>query len=209
MVREGALAVRGGLSPQMARTAQASAVACVFLVLLLIALADARPARAQDEGGREATAASEGAAAARPRVTPKRTGLPLPRFASLRASEVYMRTGPGTRYPVEWIYRRRGLPVQIIAEFDAWRKVRDWNGTVGWVHRAMLSGRRTAVTLANDTVLRRAPAADAPAVARSEPGVVARILKCAGAWCRIEARGIKGWVSRTALWGTLPGENVD
>lgn len=139
----------------------------------------------------------------------KPTGLPLPRFASLRASEVFMRTGPGTRYPVEWIYRRRDLPVQIIAEFDTWRKVRDWNGAVGWVHRAMLSGRRTAITVENETVLRRAPDMTAPAVARAESGVIARILSCDGAWCRVDASGMTGWTPRRALWGTFANEKVD
>jgi SH3-like domain-containing protein len=139
----------------------------------------------------------------------KPTGLPLPRFASLRASEVFMRTGPGTRYPVEWIYRRRDLPVQIIAEFDTWRKVRDWNGAVGWVHRAMLSGRRTAITVDDETVLRRAPDMTAPAVARAESGVIARILSCDGAWCRVDAGGMKGWTPRRALWGTFADEKVD
>ncbi len=140
---------------------------------------------------------------------PRGTGLPLPRFASLRAGEVYMRTGPGTRYPIEWIYRRRGLPVQIVAEFDAWRKVQDPQGTVGWVHRAMLAGRRTAVVIADGTMLLRNPAPDAPAVARAEVGVMAEILSCEGAWCRIEARGLRGWIPRAALWGTFPGEKVN
>ena len=198
-----------GMATTLALRVGLAALATALLVVTLLIHAAPSPARAQDDRDREAASEAETTKAPRARDTPKRTGLPLPRFASLRAGEVYMRAGPGTRYPVEWIYRRRGLPVQIIAEFDTWRKVRDWNGTVGWVHRAMLSGRRMAITLANDTVLRRAPAADAPAVARSEPGVVARILKCADAWCRIEARGIKGWVPRGALWGTLPGENVD
>lgn len=141
--------------------------------------------------------------------TPRRTGLPLPRFASLRADEVYMRTGPGQRYPIEWIYRRRGLPVQIIAEFDTWRKVRDWNGTVGWMHRAMLTGRRTGITTAESTTLYREPEANAPVVARAEAGVIVRLAACEGPWCRIEARGLKGWVPRAALWGTLPEEKVD
>ncbi len=177
----------------------------------LLTLAAAPAARAQDESGAAPAheAESDGTKTTAPGDGVKRTGLPLPRFASLRASEVFMRAGPGTRYPVEWIYRRRGLPVQIIAEFDAWRKVRDWNGTVGWVHRAMLIGRRTIITTAEDTVLRRAPEAAAPALARVEPGVVARLLACKDAWCRVEVRGVKGWTERKAVWGTLPGEKID
>jgi SH3-like domain-containing protein len=166
------------------------------------------PAVGQDgeAGGRPADGAED---ASSPHGGLKPTGLPLPRFASLRANEVFMRTGPGTRYPVEWIYRRRDLPVQIIAEFDTWRKVRDWNGAVGWVHRAMLSGRRTAITVADETVLRRAPDMNAPAVARAEAGVVARILSCDGAWCRIDAGGMTGWAPRRTLWGTSANEKVD
>jgi len=141
--------------------------------------------------------------------SPGGTGLPLPRFASLRADEVNLRAGPGVRYPVEWVYRRRGLPVQIIAEFDAWRKVRDWRGTEGWMHRSVLTGRRMALVTAAEAVLRREPRAAAPAVARAERGVVARLLACAGAWCRIEARGFGGWVERAGLWGMLPGEKLD
>jgi SH3-like domain-containing protein len=156
-----------------------------------------------------AWAASEADEATAPQTGLKPTGLPLPRFASLRANEVFMRTGPGTRYPVEWIYRRRDLPVQIIAEFDTGRKVRDWNGAVGWVHRAMLSGRRTAITVADEAVLRRAPDMTAPAVARAESGVIVRILSCAGAWCRIDAGGMTGWTPRQALWGTFTDEKVD
>lgn len=180
-------------------------------LIAALQLAAAATAHAQDDGETPAAAASEGEKdkPAGPGTAVKRTGLPLPRFASLRAAEVFMRAGPGTRYPVEWIYRRRGLPVQIIAEFDAWRKVRDWNGTVGWVHRAMLAGRRTAITIADDTVLRRAPEAGAPALARVEPGVVARLMACSGAWCRIEARGVKGWAPRTTIWGATPNEKFD
>lgn len=143
------------------------------------------------------------------RSAPRATGLPLPRFASLRASEVYMRAGPGTRYPVEWTYKRRGLPVEIVAEFDTWRKVRDWTGTIGWVHRAMLSGKRTGITVSADTVLRRSPAADAATVARAEPGVVVEIENCEGAWCRVTARGQTGWAARSQLWGVYPREKLD
>ncbi len=75
--------------------------------------------------------------------TQKSTGLPLPRYVSLRAEEVNMRTGPGVRYPVDWVYKRRNLPVEIIAEFGTWRKIRDVEGAQGWIHQSMLSNRRT------------------------------------------------------------------
>jgi len=138
----------------------------------------------------------------------RRTGLPLPRFASLRATKVNLRAGPGVRYPVEWVYQRRGLPVMITAEFDAWRKIRDWRGTVGWIHRSMLTGRRTVIATAREVVLRRKPSKSAAAVGRAEAGVIARVLACKGDWCRIEAGGISGWGRRKALWGTLAQEKI-
>jgi SH3-like domain-containing protein len=138
----------------------------------------------------------------------KRTGLPLPRFASLRSGKVNLRAGPGVRYPVEWVYQRRGLPVMITAEFDVWRKIRDWRGTVGWIHRSMLTGKRAVIITAREVVLRRQPADAAPAVARAASGVIARVLSCEAAWCRIEAGGIRGWGRRAQLWGTLKGEKI-
>lgn len=139
----------------------------------------------------------------------RRTGLPLPRFASLRSPRVNLRAGPGVRYPVEWVYLRRGLPLMIVAEFDAWRKVRDWRGAVGWIHRSMLTGKRTVIAIASEVVLRRKPATDAPAVARTRAGVIARVITCQGDWCRIQAGGIRGWGRRSALWGTLAKEKIN
>lgn len=155
--------------------------------------------------------AVQAAASDRKRVGPRgvgRTGLPLPRFASLRAGKVNLRAGPGVRYPVEWVYLRRGLPVMITAEFYAWRKIRDWRGTVGWIHRSMLTGKRTVITTGREVVLRRKPSPESAAVGRAEAGVIARVLACADRWCRIEAGGIRGWGRRAMLWGTLPEENI-
>ena len=145
----------------------------------------------------------------RPKGGLRQTGWPLPRYASLRSPKVNLRSGPGIRYPVEWVYMRRGLPLKIVAEFDAWRKVRDWRGTVGWVHRSMLTGKRTVITTASEVVLRRKPSPDAPAVARTRAGVIARVLTCEGIWCRIQAGGIRGWGRRSGLWGTLPNEKIN
>jgi SH3-like domain-containing protein len=134
------------------------------------------------------------------------TQLPLPRFVSLRSDEINMRTGPGGTYPVEWVYRRRGMPVEVIAEFDVWRKIRDWQGTVGWVHQSMLDGRRQALIVGEERILRREPAAGAPGVARLQPGVVARLLECTTDWCRLEAQDFAGWLRRDEFWGVYPGE---
>ena len=189
-----------------------------FLALFAALAAAAGPAHglmpAHVMSGESAQAAAIHSAGAGPKAGRdrgrgvRRTGLPLPRFASLRAAKVNLRAGPGVRYPVEWVYQRRGLPVKITAEFDAWRKVRDWRGTVGWIHRAMLTGKRTVITTAREVVLRRKPSRDSPAVARAEAGVIARVLVCRAHWCRVEAGGISGWGRREALWGTLPQENI-
>jgi len=139
------------------------------------------------------------------------TGLPLPRFVSLRADEVNMRTGPGTRYPVEWVYRRQGLPMEIIAEYDTWRRVRDWQGIDGWVHSSMLSGERSVVITGGVRVLRGKGDPESPPVARAEAGVIGRLLECPEEtdWCRVEIDGVRGWLRRDAFWGVYDGEVVE
>jgi SH3-like domain-containing protein len=139
---------------------------------------------------------------------PGRTGLPLPRFVSLRAVEVNLRTGPGVRYPIDWVYRRLGLPVEVIDEFETWRRIRDHEGTTGWVHQSMLDGRRAVLVLGNIRQLRRAPADDAGLVARLEPGVVARLDRCEELWCRVTVNGTAGWLRRTVVYGLYPEEIV-
>jgi SH3-like domain-containing protein len=134
------------------------------------------------------------------------TKLPIPRFVSLRSNEVNMRTGPGTIYPVEWVYVRRGLPVEVIAEFDVWRRIRDWQGTMGWVHQSMLDGRRTARITGADRDLRNEPAEAGSIVVRLAPGVIGRLLECDAAWCKIDAEGYRGWLRRDEFWGTYPDE---
>lgn len=137
------------------------------------------------------------------------TDLPIPRFVSLRSAEVNLRTGPGTTYPIEWVYVRRGFPVEVIAEFDIWRKIRDWQGTVGWVHQSMLDGRRTALVVGEDRLLRSEPSPDSAPVARLAPGVIGNLLDCAGSWCRIDAADYRGWLPRDEFWGVGPQEVLD
>ncbi|MCH8091872.1 MAG: hypothetical protein IID53_01480 [Proteobacteria bacterium] len=136
------------------------------------------------------------------------SGLPLPRYASLRANEVNVRTGPGVRYPVKWVFVRRDLPIEIIAEFSTWRKIRDWQGTEGWVHRSMVSGKRTVIITDAVQIMRREPSRWAPAVARVEAGVVAHILECGVDWCRVEAGGLSGWVKQGQFWGRGKREQI-
>tara|TARA_R110000787_G_scaffold145370_3_gene259167 strand:+ start:527 stop:1024 length:498 start_codon:yes stop_codon:yes gene_type:complete len=137
------------------------------------------------------------------------TGLPLPRFASLRASKVHLRTGPGVRYPVEWVYQFRNMPVEILAEFDNWRKIRDWQGSEGWVHRTMLAGKRTALVVGGIQPLRRDPSPDSPLVARAEENVLMDVLECGGDWCRVEAVKTRGWMQRSHFWGVYPTETLN
>ncbi len=138
------------------------------------------------------------------------TGLPLPRFVSLRASEVNVRTGPGVRYPVDWVFHRHGLPVEIVAEFDTWRKIRDAEGTEGWVHQSLLSGKRTVQIIGKTRSLRRKPSGDAKPVATAEANVVGKLLACPekSDWCRLRLGAFEGWMRRNAFWGVYPDEII-
>ncbi|WP_428394737.1 SH3 domain-containing protein [Lichenicoccus sp.] len=150
------------------------------------------------------------------------TGLKLPRFASLRADDVNMRSGPGERYPILWLYHRRGLPVEILREFDVWRLVVDADGVKGWVHQATLVGTRTFVVTAsgparaglaasgNGTLLLDDPQAGAAIVAILRPGVVGRLRDCpsGSGWCRVVTHAYSGWLRRSAIFGLLPGEAI-
>lgn len=136
------------------------------------------------------------------------SGLPLPRFVSLRAGEVNLRTGPGVQYPIEWVYRKSGLPLEVIAEYKTWRKVRDWEGAQGWVHQTMLSAKRSfIVTGSTRTVLTKAERTARP-VARVQSGVTGQLIACPDAtdYCRVEVEGFEGWLPRTDFWGVIKGE---
>ncbi len=132
------------------------------------------------------------------------TGLPVPRFVTIQSDEVNVRTGPGIRYPVDWVYVRASLPVEVIGEFDNWRKIRDEEGTEGWVHRSMLSGRRSVIVTGEVRPMRRSPDRSAPVVAHMEPGVLASLDVCREAWCEIEVSGLTGWVEAGHVWGADP-----
>lgn len=134
------------------------------------------------------------------------SGLPLPRFASLGSGKVNLRKGPGRQYPIMWVYLRRGLPVEIIAEYDLWRQIRDHDNTVGWVQKNLLSGKRTGMVTGGVRALRDDPAADAAPVALLAPGVVGEIEKCKDEWCAFRAKGHDGWIPRSQLWGVFPEE---
>jgi SH3-like domain-containing protein len=151
------------------------------------------------------------ASAGPPAQAGETSGLPLPRFVSLRSDEVNLRTGPGVQYPIDWVYARKDLPVEVIAEFDAWRKIRDWQGSEGWVHQSMLSGRRMMVVIAPSRPLRSSDADSADPVAVVESGVLGRIVQCPRNrdHCRVEVGDIQGWLRRDELWGVYKGEWIE
>lgn len=148
------------------------------------------------------------ATADEPREGP--SGLPVPRFVSLKSGEVNLREGPSDSHRILWIYKRRNLPVEITAEFDVWRRVRDHEGVVGWVNKALLDGERYVIINAgaNVALLERADAG-AAVEAWLEPGVLARLESCHGIWCELEIQGITGFVPRAGLWGIYPDEEID
>jgi SH3-like domain-containing protein len=134
------------------------------------------------------------------------SGLSIPRWVSIRAGEVNLRTGPGTSYPVSWVYHRRRMPVEVLGEFESWRKIRDWEGTIGWVHQSMLDGRRTALVTGGERTLRHEPSESAPVVAKLQEGVIGRLVACAADWCEIQAGDYDGWLKRGQFWGVYPDE---
>lgn len=138
-----------------------------------------------------------------------RSGLPVPRFVTLRSGQVNVRTGPGKSYPIEWVFTRPGMPVEITAEFDTWRRIRDWEGSEGWVHQSMLSGKRSIMIRGETRTILKEARDGAPAVARAEPGVMGWLQRCQGPWCEVNLQGYKGWLPRDAFWGVYENEVVE
>lgn len=138
------------------------------------------------------------------------SGLPIPRFVALKSEEVNVRTGPGLRYPIQWVYRREGMPVEIVEEFEHWRKISDAEGSGGWVHKSMLSGARHAMVRGREPrVLRLAADDKAKPVLKVEPEVIARLVECEKTWCRVQVTGRKGWLEKKHLWGVYEREVFD
>ncbi len=137
------------------------------------------------------------------------SGLPLPRFVSLSADTVNLRTGPGRRYPIAWVFQRRSMPVEVVGEYLQWFRIRDHEGVEGWVHRALLSGKRTAMVTGDERSLHRLPHAAAPLAARAEPGVQGRLISCRAEWCEMEVAQVRGWIRRSHVWGIYPEEVID
>ncbi len=149
------------------------------------------------------------------------SGLPLPRYVSLKSDRVNVRKGPGFDYPIAWVYQRVGLPVEILKEFETWRQVRDSDGTEGWVLQNLLSGRRTALVTPWDVkppeagkekpepaTLRDGESGSASVLATVEPGVLATVLSCDRSWCHVSISDQRGYIEQTKLWGVYPDETV-
>lgn len=137
------------------------------------------------------------------------TNLPLPRYVSLKSTEGNARRGPGLTHRIDWVFTRAGMPLRITAEFENWRRIEDQDGAGGWVHYTLLSGVRTVLVSQDMAEFRIKPNRAANVLAQAEFGVVAKVLECDIAWCRVSANGEKGWVEKTALWGVDPGEIVE
>ncbi len=141
------------------------------------------------------------------------SSLPVPRFVSIKADRVNMRGGPDKDHDVSWIYTRVGWPVEITAEFEDWRRIRDSDGTEGWVYHSLLSGKRTAVvqlkTKTDLAPLYAKPDAQSDVTARLQVGVLSTIKRCTGSWCQISGDGFDGWLPQNELWGVYPNEKVD
>jgi SH3-like domain-containing protein len=134
------------------------------------------------------------------------TNLPIPRFVSLKADEANARRGPGTDHRIDWVFRRRDMPLQVVGEFSHWRRVADRDGAGGWVHYTLLSGVRTVVVETDMAPIRARPDPGAAVNAYAEAGVIARLGECVPGWCRISADRQRGWIDASALWGVDPDE---
>jgi len=152
--------------------------------------------------------------AAQPELaTGSASGLPVPRFVSLKADKVNVHIGPAKTYEVKWLYQRAGLPVEVIAEFENWRRIRDADGTEGWVYHSLLSGRRTGVVTSKEKdaliSIHGTPDKQAAVNAQLEPGVQGAVKRCKDGWCQIAGRGFEGWIPQVRLWGVYPNEKVE
>ena len=137
------------------------------------------------------------------------TNLPVPRYVSLKASEANVRRGPSLSHRIDWVFTRRNMPLQVIAEYGHWRRVIDRDGQGGWVHYTMLSGARTVLIDGQTTALRSRPDEKSLENAMLEPGVIARLGECNATWCNLTAGGYRGWVPKSVLWGVAEGEIRD
>ena len=136
----------------------------------------------------------------------------LPRMASFRSSHVNARSGPGLRYPIQWIYMQKNAPVEIIDEFELWRKIKDWDGSVTWVYKAMLNNKRwIKITKSGTADIHAKPQNDSRVIAKVENEVIGKIEKCPEQkdFCLIKFSTIEGWVNRKDFYGVFPDEVIN
>ncbi len=143
-----------------------------------------------------------------PTIGPE-TNRPLPRYVSLKASEANVRRGPSLSHRIDWVFQRKGMPLQVIAEYGHWRRVIDRDGQGGWVHYTMLTGARTVIVEEDRLMLRARANTEARETAELQVDVVARVRSCEAGWCEIAAGGYKGWAPKTVLWGVDAGEVIN
>lgn len=174
-----------------------------WMVILMIWGCAAGPVLAQNAPGKAATEAAPS-----PAPLGGVTGQRLPRYASLGSSIVNMRAGPGDQYPIQWVYHRAELPVEVTTELGVWRKIRDHDGVEGWVNGQLLSDQRSALVLKNGLLLSSSDQKSRP-LYRIEAGVVAKIIICEELWCQIHIDGKTGFIQRSDIWGTYPNENFN
>lgn len=139
------------------------------------------------------------------------TNLPMPRFVSLKASEGNVRRGPSLSHRIDWVFKRRNMPLQVVAEHGHWRRVEDRDGAGGWVHYSLLSGVRTVLVETDMTPIYRTADPNSQIQAYIEAGVIARLGNCLQGWCKVTVEGAdgeaaKGWLKRSTFWGMMPGE---
>ncbi|MBB3809654.1 SH3 domain-containing protein [Pseudochelatococcus contaminans] len=144
------------------------------------------------------------------------SGLPVPRYVSLKSDRVNLRAGPAKDHRTLWVYQRAGLPVEVTAEFATWRRIRDSEGSEGWVLHSLLSGRRTALVAPWDRNKEGGPyplyeraSENVKVQARLEPGVIVSIDNCDGTWCRVSIRNVRGFIQQKLLWGVYPDEAIE
>ena len=141
------------------------------------------------------------------------SGLPVPRFVSIKADRVNVRGGPDKDHDVSFIFTRVGWPVEITAEFENWRRIRDSDGTEGWVYHSLLSGKRMAAVQLKEKTdlapLHNEPDSKSPVIAKLEVGVMGAVKACTGTWCRIAGKNFEGWVEQDDLWGVYPNEKIE
>lgn len=135
------------------------------------------------------------------------SGLEIPRFVSFKSNKIFARKGPGKRFPIEWVYQRRNLPVEVIQEFDTWRKVKDHEGAESWVHQSLISGERYVVVTAEPYArLFTASSEDSKVVALVENSTVLEVQACKESFCKVDSANFSGWISKKAVWGIYESE---